>query len=204
MNKSAMVSKILMRKKWTKQARLMIHPRPKPRRNERRRRRTKVGGISCFFPVHSSNSIWFFSLAATAETVDGQPEANGVPNGTEAIATLTIQPQDGRENSFVVSISKHICLDDEKEEEGDEQKSTTAKKKNKKKKKGNSVDREKFSYIKLIILPATTNGVHPTVSAPLQQTDPPSIPISELYPDGNYPEGQILEHPTPKNPSNDG
>ncbi|CAK1553563.1 unnamed protein product [Leptosia nina] len=26
------------------------------------------------------------------------------------------------------------------------------------------------------------------------QTDPPTIPISELYPDGNFPEGQIMEH----------
>ncbi|XP_011306767.1 methionine aminopeptidase 2 [Fopius arisanus] len=28
-----------------------------------------------------------------------------------------------------------------------------------------------------------------------QQTDPPSIPVSELFPDGNFPEGQIMEHP---------
>lgn len=26
------------------------------------------------------------------------------------------------------------------------------------------------------------------------QTDPPTIPISELFPDGNFPEGQIMEH----------
>ncbi len=50
---------------------------------------------------------------------------------------------------------------------------------------------------------ATTNGIHPSTTS-LQQTNPPSIPICELYPDGNYPEGQILEHPTPKNPSTDG
>jgi len=50
---------------------------------------------------------------------------------------------------------------------------------------------------------AVTNGTHTTPSC-LQQTNPPSIPISELYPDGNYPEGQILEHPTPKNPPTDG
>lgn len=30
------------------------------------------------------------------------------------------------------------------------------------------------------------------------QTYPPTIPISELYPNGNFPEGQIMEHPTPK------
>merc|ERR1712203_981967 len=27
------------------------------------------------------------------------------------------------------------------------------------------------------------------------QTDPPSIPVSHLYPGGNFPEGQIMEHP---------
>jgi hypothetical protein len=28
-----------------------------------------------------------------------------------------------------------------------------------------------------------------------QQTVPPSIPVSELFPDGNYPEGEIMKHP---------
>ena len=28
-----------------------------------------------------------------------------------------------------------------------------------------------------------------------QQTSPPSIPISELFPEGNYPEGEIMEYP---------
>ena len=27
------------------------------------------------------------------------------------------------------------------------------------------------------------------------QTDPPSIPVSQLFPGGNFPEGQIMEHP---------
>ena len=48
-----------------------------------------------------------------------------------------------------------------------------------------------------------TNGHHGPVAS-REQTNPPSIPICDLYPDGNYPEGQILEHPTPKNPSADG
>ncbi|XP_015607847.1 methionine aminopeptidase 2 [Cephus cinctus] len=29
-----------------------------------------------------------------------------------------------------------------------------------------------------------------------QQTNPPSIPVSDLFPDGNYPEGQIMDHPS--------
>ena len=32
-------------------------------------------------------------------------------------------------------------------------------------------------------------------SGPKTQTDPPSIAISELFPSGNFPEGQIMEHP---------
>ncbi len=60
------------------------------------------------------------------------------------------------------------------------------------------IKKQFFSYLK-----GTTNGTHP-IASPLQQTNPPSIPISELYPDGNYPEGQILEHPTPKVPPTDG
>ncbi|OTF82187.1 hypothetical protein BLA29_010386, partial [Euroglyphus maynei] len=34
-----------------------------------------------------------------------------------------------------------------------------------------------------------------TITAPLVQTDPPSIPIKDLYPDGNFPLGEICEHP---------
>jgi methionyl aminopeptidase len=29
---------------------------------------------------------------------------------------------------------------------------------------------------------------------PLQQTDPPSIPIDELFPSGDFPEGEIQEY----------
>ena len=31
------------------------------------------------------------------------------------------------------------------------------------------------------------------------QTDPPSLPVSQLFPDGNFPEGQIMEHPIAAN-----
>lgn len=29
-----------------------------------------------------------------------------------------------------------------------------------------------------------------------QQTDPPTIPVSKLFPDGNFPIGQIMDHPS--------
>ena len=59
--------------------------------------------------------------------------------------------------------------DEDADVEGDKEtdKEATSKKKKKKKKKG----------------------------AGKQQTVPPSIPISELFPDGNFPEGEILKHP---------
>ncbi|XP_063700839.1 methionine aminopeptidase 2 [Culicoides brevitarsis] len=31
-----------------------------------------------------------------------------------------------------------------------------------------------------------------------KQTNPPSIPISQLFPDGNFPEGEIMKHPVPQ------
>lgn len=31
------------------------------------------------------------------------------------------------------------------------------------------------------------------------QTEPPSVPISELFPDGNFPEGQLMDHPIAAN-----
>ncbi len=70
--------------------------------------------------------------------------------------------------------------------------------KNKTKKK-----RTQSFSLKIWVFPAVTNDT-PTLLPCLQQTNPPSIPICDLYPDGNYPEGQILEHPTPKVPSIDG
>merc|ERR1711892_53392 len=30
---------------------------------------------------------------------------------------------------------------------------------------------------------------------PIQQTDPPTLPISQLYPNGQFPVGQIMDHP---------
>ncbi|CAF1058797.1 unnamed protein product [Rotaria sordida] len=109
-------------------------------------------------------------------TNDNNTEIDPVQNGTQAISTLSIQQDDNEKEE-----------EEEVVGEGDETKSTT-KKKNKKKKKTTT---------------PVANGISTTTSS-RQQTNPPSIPICELYPDGNYPEGQILSHPTPKNPSTDG
>lgn len=42
----------------------------------------------------------------------------------------------------------------------------------------------------------SSNVLNSTVKT---QTNPPSIPICDLFPDGNFPLGQILDHPVPKN-----
>ena len=33
-----------------------------------------------------------------------------------------------------------------------------------------------------------------SIASNVQQTDPPSLPVSQLFPDGNFPEGQVMEH----------
>lgn len=57
-------------------------------------------------------------------------------------------------------------------EENPEQTTTTGAKKKRNKKKGAN----------------STSGVP-------KQTNPPTIPVSQLYPDKNFPVGQILEYP---------
>uniref|UniRef100_A0A336K161 Methionine aminopeptidase 2 n=1 Tax=Culicoides sonorensis TaxID=179676 RepID=A0A336K161_CULSO len=68
--------------------------------------------------------------------------------------------------------------DDNVDEANDtESKGEDKKKKKNKKKKGNNAVSNNFPGGK--------------------QTNPPSIPISQLFPDGNYPEGEIMKHPIP-------
>lgn len=77
-------------------------------------------------------------------------------------------------------------IDGEEEEEEDDaaedgDAATTDKKKKKKKKK------------------KKTGEPQPNQPKPAKkQTKPPTIPICELYPDGNFPVGQIMDHPVPK------
>ncbi|KAL1465688.1 hypothetical protein WDU94_005238 [Cyamophila willieti] len=70
---------------------------------------------------------------------------------------------------------------DAQEEKGEEATKKKKKRRNKNKGVGAGVDSEAGS----------ANGIP-------QQTSPPSIPISQLYPDGNFPVGQEMEYPTLK------
>ncbi|EXX50736.1 Map2p [Rhizophagus irregularis DAOM 197198w] len=70
--------------------------------------------------------------------------------------------------------------DEEEEAEGGTPDSEATKKKKKKKKKKKSG--------------ATNNGVNDASNGKITQTEPPSIPVSRFFPDGNYPEGEICEY----------
>ena len=111
------------------------------------------------------------------------PAAFDAANGTPAA-------QNGHEEKVDEATKglEQAKLDDD--EEGDDDPtgasaSDPAKKKKKKKKKPAAAGGDSST---------TLNQPKPAK----KQTDPPSIPICELYPDGNFPIGQILEHPIPK------
>ncbi|XP_072941071.1 methionine aminopeptidase 2 [Epargyreus clarus] len=103
--------------------------------------------------------------------------------------------------------------DDEEEElEGAEEAKDPAKKKKKKKKKkktaasepiGNGVAEITDKVLSLAVDDEPGEGEdkkkkkknkNKSKSGGKTQTNPPTIPISELFPDGNFPEGQIMEH----------
>jgi len=66
---------------------------------------------------------------------------------------------------------------------------TTAAKKKKKRQKKKKTD-------------GAESNDQPKSVAAKKQTNPPTIPICDLYPDGNFPVGQICEHPVPKHENN--
>ncbi|CAF1641041.1 unnamed protein product, partial [Didymodactylos carnosus] len=125
------------------------------------------------------------------------------PDGLETTSTENQQqPQVQIVDTDVASSTQPISHNDDDEDNDDTQingtgaegKSTTKKKNKKKKKPATSTQQEQNGD-----LSQKTNS---TIKKVLEQTNPPTIPICELYPDGNFPEGQIKEHPTPKNSDN--
>jgi methionyl aminopeptidase len=68
-----------------------------------------------------------------------------------------------------------------------------AKKKKKKKKKKKPTDGQATATT------TTTTIASGSASKPSKvQTSPPTIPICELFTDGNYPVGEIMNHPVPR------
>ncbi|EOA27145.1 hypothetical protein CARUB_v10023245mg [Capsella rubella] len=96
--------------------------------------------------------------------------------GNSEVATMEVEAEssNGKETLLDSDLTKNLDLalaqvkDDEKEEDGIKAEASTKKKKkkSKSKKKKNS----------------------------LQQTDPPSIPVLELFPSGEFPEGEIQQY----------
>ncbi|CAN6451959.1 unnamed protein product [Victoria cruziana] len=78
--------------------------------------------------------------------------------------TVSIQP---KESDQEVAITSASLQEDEEEVQGDGAETTKKKKKKSKSKKKKE---------------------------PLEQTDPPSIPVVELFPSGDFPEGEIQQY----------
>ena len=64
-------------------------------------------------------------------------------------------------------------------------------KKKKKKKKKKKTDAA-------LTTTTSANGGHQQPKPSRTQTSPPTIPVCELFTDGNYPLGEILDYPVPK------
>ncbi len=94
------------------------------------------------------------------------------------------------ENLDKVQIENNESNEEEDDiaEEGGDNAGAAKKKKKKKKKKATGETTT-----------TTAQPVQPGQPKPAKkQTFPPTIPVCELYPTGNFPVGQIMEHPVPK------
>uniref|UniRef100_T1IT38 Methionine aminopeptidase 2 n=1 Tax=Strigamia maritima TaxID=126957 RepID=T1IT38_STRMM len=86
---------------------------------------------------------------------------------------------EGNDPVVTPKIDKSKVNDEVLNGENDDKDPTAAKKKKKKKKKSKTPGQSEPESVK--------KG---------KQTTPPTIPISELFPEGNFPEGEIMEYPT--------
>lgn len=93
----------------------------------------------------------------------------------ETVKRVNINQDDNNENN-----------DDEVADEEDVSGANTSAAKKKKKKKN------KKKTDSATLTPSVASSTVKT------QTYPPSIPVCDLFPDGNFPLGEILEHPIPK------
>ena len=82
-----------------------------------------------------------------------------------------------------------FLADEEKEADGEGDGENSKKKRKRKKKKGGAGGGEGGGE------KTSEEGALGKSGASKKQTDPPTVPISELFPEGVYPEGQVVEHP---------
>ena len=156
------------------------------------------------------------------EEVDNEPGQGGEaakkkkkkkkkPAASEAVATS--EQVSGEQNKKVEEVKaslEQVKLNDEEEEGGDDDNeeiggATDAKKKKKKKKKKPAAGGEEGTTISTGSVSANNNNIlNPTQPKPSKkQTSPqPTIPICELYTNGQFPYGQIMEHTKPRDLDN--
>ena len=87
-------------------------------------------------------------------------------------------------NEKVETEQSHAKSDEKKVVDGieNEEESGTSEEAKKKRKRNRNKNKKK------------ADGSEPKVSEAVKQTDPPTLPISQLFPDGNFPVGQIMDH----------
>ncbi|XP_071810183.1 methionine aminopeptidase 2-like isoform X1 [Asterias amurensis] len=110
--------------------------------------------------------------AVEAEGNDGQVINGGVDKITEDVKKQSLDD-----------------ADEEKEADGEGDGENSKKKRKRKKKKGGAGGGEGGGE------KTSEEGALGKSGASKKQTDPPTVPISELFPEGVYPEGQVVEHP---------
>ncbi len=122
--------------------------------------------------------------------------------------------QDSKENE-VAAVNGAVRKEGEAEVTGSGEEKSAAAKKKKNKKKENTGGAENGAGVEAA---QRENGEATAESCPeasaakkkgkpaakkskasKQQTDPPSVPVAELFPSGQFPEGQIMEHPVAAN-----
>ncbi|XP_038054288.1 methionine aminopeptidase 2-like [Patiria miniata] len=99
----------------------------------------------------------------------------------------------GEVDKLTDEVKKQSLGNDEEKDaegEGDGDTESNKKKKKRKKKKGGAGGNQGGEGEK-----SSENGVGGKSGGAARQTDPPTIPVSQLFPDGVFPEGQIMEHP---------
>ncbi|CAD6245790.1 unnamed protein product [Miscanthus lutarioriparius] len=133
-----------------------------------------VSGISPDYCNHSflfEPSLEIYNMAAV-DTATKEVEALHVGQNEETKADLIKESKTANSNG-VVPAAQSSPPEDDDEAQADDPSQDGAPEAAKKKKKKNKSKKKK---------------------GPLQQTDPPSIPVDELFPSGEFPEGEIQQY----------
>ena len=98
-------------------------------------------------------------------------KANNIENKTETTANGEHVENDQETGSPTENVTAKEEINEENQGATEEAKKKRKRNRNKNKKKADD-----------------------SIASNVQQTDPPSLPVSQLFPDGNFPEGQVMDH----------